>query len=169
MRVLLVYESMFGNTALVAQAVADGMSGRVQVRTADVTTLPEASGVDAVVVGAPTHAFGLSRPSTRRDAAGRGALTPSDRPGMREWLATVPHAALPAAAFDTAVVRPFLLGSAAGKAAKALRHAGYRLIAPPESFWVTDTAGPLRPGELDRARQWGEQLAANVATPQRTG
>jgi hypothetical protein len=169
MRVLLVYESMFGNTALVAQAIAEGMSAQVDVRTADAGTKPELSQVDAVVVGAPTHAFGLSRPSTRHDAAGRGALAPPDRPGMREWLAAVPHAELPAAVFDTVVARPPVLGSAAGKAAKALRRAGYRLIAPPENFWVRDTAGPLREGELDRARRWGRHLAASLAAPQRTG
>ncbi|GAA0815687.1 flavodoxin domain-containing protein [Spirilliplanes yamanashiensis] len=169
MRVLLVYESMFGNTALIAQAVADGMSGRVHVRVADAATMPEVAGMDAVVVGAPTHAFGLSRPSTRLGAAERGAPAPPDRPGTREWLAALPHAALPAAVFDTVFAKPILLGSAAGKAARLLRRAGYRLIVPPESFWVTDTAGPLRAGELDRARRWGEQIAAAVAAPQHTG
>ncbi len=169
MRVLVVYESMFGNTALVAQAIAEGLGAWVEVHTADAGTAPDVSGADAVVVGAPTHAFGLSRPSTRHDAAGRGALTPPDRPGVREWLAAIPHVELPAATFDTVVARPLLLGSAAGKAAKALRKAGYRLIAPPESFWVRDTSGPLREGELERARRWGEQLAATLAAPQRTG
>lgn len=168
MQVLLVYESMFGNTALVARAVADGMRERVHVRLAEVGTMPEVSGVDAIVVGAPTHAFGLSRPSTRRDAAGKGAVTLPDRPGVREWLATIPRSPLPVAVFDTVVARPMLLGSAADKAAKALRKAGYRLVGAPENFRVTDTAGPLRDGELDRARRWGEQLAATVA-PQRTG
>lgn len=32
--------------------------------------------------------------------------------------------------------------------------------------YVEDTAGPLQPGEVDRARRWGEQLAAQLE-PQR--
>jgi hypothetical protein len=168
MNVLVVYESMFGNTALVAQAIAAGMSGQVDVRTAEARTMPDVSAVDAVVVGAPTHAFGLSRPTTRQEAVRRGAPATAVGPGLREWLAALPRTHLAGAAFDTVVARPFLLGSAAGKAAKALRRAGLRLVAAPESFWVADTAGPLRDGELDRAHRWGEKVAAAVAAPQRT-
>ena len=168
MRVLVVYESMFGNTAAVARAVAEGMAGRVQVRTAEAGTLPGVSDVDAVVVGAPTHAFGLSRPSTRADAVRQGAGASADL-GVREWLATLDRPGLAAAAFDTRVVTPYLLGAAADKAARALRRAGCRLLAPAEGFLVTGTPGPLRDGELDRARRWGADLAALLVAPQRAG
>ncbi|GAA0808259.1 flavodoxin family protein [Spirilliplanes yamanashiensis] len=164
MRVLIVYESMFGNTARIADAVADGMSGRVSVRTAEVGTNPGLSGVDALVVGGPTHAFGLSRPATRRDAQNRGAPPGPVGTGLREWLAALGHAGVPATAFDTKIGKPFLPGSAARTAAKALRHAGCPLVAPAQSFLVEDTAGPLRDGELDRARRWGAEVAALLAT-----
>ena len=56
-----------------------------------------------------------------------------------------------------------LPGSAARSAARTLRREGYgRAVAPPESFWVEDVAGPLLPGEVDRARAWGRTLAASV-------
>jgi len=73
MKALVMYESMFGNTETVARAVADGMAGLFEVTVADVRTMPRASGMDVIVVGAPTHAFGLSRPSTRRNAVGGSA------------------------------------------------------------------------------------------------
>jgi len=41
-----------------------------------------------------------------------------------------------------------------------LRHHGYALLVEPESFLVTGNEGPLEPGELDRAREWGEAVAA---------
>jgi hypothetical protein len=47
--------------------------------------------------------------------------------------------------------------------AKRLRHRGYRLAAPPEGFIVTGTEGPLREGELARAREWGARLARRPA------
>lgn len=70
---------------------------------------------------------------------------------------------LPVAAFDTHVRHPNLPGAAGRKAAKRLTRMGCTLVAPPVSFWVEDYAGPLLPGELDRARDWGSALAAHHA------
>jgi hypothetical protein len=44
-----------------------------------------------------------------------------------------------------------------------LRRVGFRILAPAESFYVTDTEGPLIDGELDRARRWGDKLVAEFA------
>lgn len=161
MRVLVVYESMFGNSAAVARAVADRMAEQAQVRVAEVGTRPEVSDVDAMVVGAPTHAFGLSRPATRAEAGRQGSEAPVDF-GVREWLLTLRRLGLPVATFDTRVSAPFMPGSAARKAADMLRSAGCRLVLPPEGFLVASTRGPLRDGELDRARRWGALLVTRL-------
>lgn len=168
MYVLVVYESMFGNTAAIARAVARGIAEHVQVGVAEVNMRPDVTEVDALVVGGPTHAFGLSRPATRADAVRQGAHAPTEV-GLREWLATLRRPGLAVAAFDTRVATAFPTGSAAKRAAKALRRAECRLLAPAESFLVTGTKGPLRDGELDRARRWGAELATRITTPQRTG
>lgn len=157
MRVLVVYESMFGNSAAVARTVADSMAEQAQVRVAEVGTRPDVSDVDAMVVGAPTHTFGLSRPATRAEAARQGSEAPVDF-GVREWLIALHRPGLPVATFDTRVSVPFMPGSAARKAAAMLRSAGCRLVLPPEGFLVAGTKGPLRDGELDRARRWGALL-----------
>ena len=69
-RALVIFESMFGNTRTITEAVADGLSSRFVTERTDVsvapTTIPE--DVSLVVVGGPTHAFGLTRPRTREDA-----------------------------------------------------------------------------------------------------
>lgn len=164
MEALVVVESVFGNTRAVADAVAAGLGGRMDVRTADVATAPdELHGVDLLVVGGPTHAFGMTRASTRRSAAEQsGGAVPVADTGIREWLDRLPAGTCPAATFDTRADRPRLPGSAAAAAARRLRRQGHRVLARPESFRVTGTRGPLVDGELERARQWGDALAAQL-------
>jgi Flavodoxin len=162
-RALVVYESMFGNTAAIAKAVAEGLASVIDADVADVASAPSAlDDLDLLVVGAPTHAFGLSRPQTRADAGKRGAYADAARSdGVREWIATIDRGsvgATTAAAFDTRVRRPRLPGSAARAARRRLRRLGFRVL-PATSFWVTGTPGPLAEGELERAHRWGEQLA----------
>lgn len=160
MRTLVVYESMWGNTRTVAEAVADGLRGAGEVDVVSVTGAPPLDTLDPdlLVVGAPTHAFGLSRPQTREDAARRGAGGLA-QPGVREWIEAAPTVRLRVATFDTHVRRPNLPGSASRTAAKLLRRLGAELAARPESFYVHGYEGPVLDGELDRARAWGADLA----------
>jgi hypothetical protein len=82
-------------------------------------------------------------------------------PVLRDLLSQLPEATgRRAAAFDTRIGKPKVVtGSAAKGIAKRLRRHGYELVAEPESFVVDDTHGPLHAGELERARQWGRDLA----------
>jgi hypothetical protein len=169
---VVVYESMFGNTRTVARAVAEGLSSRMQVETVEVGEAPGTVGdaVDLLVVGAPTHAFSLSRPSTRRSAAEQAPEGPVSKGiGVREWLDSATAApGLRAAAFATRVKKP-VPGSAAKAASRRLRRAGCRLASEPRDFFVEDTLGPLIAGEVERARAWGERLATIVAPSGETG
>lgn len=164
MKALVVYESMFGNTAEIARAVADGLSDVFEVDLADVTGMPPPTGVDLLVVGAPTHAFGMSRPGTRADAARQGTVRPGTADvGLREYLGCAPNlTGVAAAAFDTKVGKPFLPGSAARRARRELRRLGCRTPLPAESFRVVGATGPLAQGELKRACHWAATLAAVV-------
>ena len=170
MRALVVYESMFGNTERVAQAVADELARWMDVDLREVSQAPAAihdlaDMVDLIVVGGPTHAFSLSRPSTREGAIGRGATQGSAEVGVREWLEALPcgpHSES-LATFDTRVSKVrHLPGSAARKAERITRSHGYPRALSRESFYVEDVSGPLLPGELDRAREWAADLALRV-------
>ena len=165
-RALVVYESMFGNTEVVARRIAAGiaMCG-VEVETVEVGSAPTSllDDVALLVVGGPTHAFGMSRARTR-DAAEEQVTSGlvSTQGGIREWLELLEgRADVAAAAFDTHI-RTRLPGSAAKGAAKRLRQIGFRLVGAPESFWVSDTRGPLAEGEPERAEEWGRRIAAEV-------
>lgn len=168
-RALVVYESMYGNTESVARAIADGLATRVAVDVLEVGAAPAAPDDDValLVVGGPTHAFGMSRPSTRRDAADKvGRAVVSRGPGVREWLdALRPQAGRQAASFDTRVARPRLPGSAARAVGRRLHRSGATAADTPHSFFVKGSEGPLVDGELDRARAWGAGLAATATVP----
>jgi hypothetical protein len=169
MRARVVYESMFGNTQAIAQAVANGLAESMSVDLEEVGSADTeiADDVKLLVVGGPTHAFGMSRERTRESAAEQAAgNVVSAGEGLREWLGAVTGGsrAIAAAAFDTRIDKPRMPGSAAHGAEKRLRRLGFRMLVPAASFYVTDTSGPLVDGERERARRWGELIGSTMAT-----
>jgi hypothetical protein len=177
MRALVVYESMFGNTRDIAVAIAAGIAAGMPVETIEVAAAPTSipDDVDLLVVGGPTHAHGMTKPESRADSARRaGDRLVSRGDGIREWLQAVRggSARTAAASFDTRIKGPGMLwGSAAKAADKHLRGLGFPAAASPESFLVDGPTGPpfdrLAHGEIERARAWGEGLAAGLAQPVR--
>ena len=165
MKALVVYESMFGNTEQVAGAVARGLRLEgVDTALVEVGAAPDEVGpdLDLLVAGGPTHAFGMSRTSTRQDAVAKGAPPERAAGGLREWLASVrlaPGHSAAFAAFDTRVTKVRWLPQAAGpSAARAARHRGLETLVKPVGFLVDDFSGPLVAHELERAVAWGREL-----------
>ncbi|WP_431683256.1 flavodoxin family protein [Kitasatospora sp. KL5] len=172
MQAVIVYESMYGNTRLIAEAIAEGVHRAAP--DAEVSCLPVADagadvtrGADLLVVGGPTHMHGMSSGLSRklaRSAAekhGTDVEAPggADSPGLRTWLRALPETATGthAAAFDTRADMK-MSGGAADGIAKRLSHHHYDVMVEPEGFVVEDSEGPLRAGELDRAQTWGASL-----------
>ena len=157
MNALVIYESVYGNTQAVAEAIADGLGG--EALTTDEAPA-DAFAAELLVVGGPTHMHGMANVRSLRANA---AEATTSGPTLRDWIATLPrtsHAA--AAAFDTRLGKaPWLTGAASRGSSKRLRGQGYTVV-DAASFVVTDGEGPLADGELDRARQWGAELAASV-------
>lgn len=171
-RVLVVYESLFGNTEQLATAIAGSLrEAGHRVELTDVAHAPDIDDLDAdlVVLGAPTHAFSLSRPGTRADAVRQGAAAPATETGVREWLgagrAHRATRAVPTACFDTRVDKARRVpGSAARKAARLARGAGLAPLRPTASFYVEDVSGPLLPGEVERACAWAADEVRQAST-----
>jgi hypothetical protein len=166
MKAVVVYESLWGNTAAVARAIADVLgSGARALTTADATP-SEVAGADLIVAGAPVLGFRLPTEKMReglRRNPGRAPAPPDlSHPSMLRWLEALPHGHGRGAAFETRVRGPF--GHSAPAIAESLEDAGYAPIAGPADFVVSGRYGPLRGGELERARLWGAELAAAIAS-----
>ncbi|MBB5801174.1 NAD(P)H dehydrogenase (quinone) [Saccharothrix ecbatanensis] len=164
-RALVVYESMFGNTKAIAEAIGQALAADVVEVSDAPDVLPDDVGL--VVVGAPTHAFSLSRPATRQSAANQatGDLVSTGR-GVREWLDTLAPLGhhVTAHAFDTRVKVGWLPGSAAKAIAKRLRALHFQVPGKPMSFHVGGTPGPLLVGEPARADAWARSILAEART-----
>jgi flavorubredoxin len=171
MKILVVYESMFGNTKLIAEAIAEGLSdvGEVRFGSVDEITPDEVKDADVIVAGGPTHAHGMARSDAHEEVAKmparhkHGAVLPG-KGSLRGWLERVPEGVAKAASFDTRFDKPkWLTGSAATKIARRLSRKGYSIIGV-ESFFVERTGGPLSEGERDRAVRWGRSLTVKGAS-----
>ncbi len=173
MRAVVVYESIYGNTRQVADAIGSGLK-----LVFDVSVVPVAeagpgvlSGADLVVVGGPTHAHSMSQAATRRAAvetaekpgSGLHVEPGAAGPGLRDWFASLGRYEAKAAAFDTRVHAPVALtGQASKKVSRLLEAHGFNVVVRPESFLVSKQT-ELEPQETTRAREWAAKLAAAVA------
>ena len=162
MRAIVVYESHWGNTAAVARAIAAGIGSEAQaLSTADATAEVVAS-AELVVAGAPLMALRLPTEQIVDGIVAKTDDPPVDRghPTMRTWLAGLPRGRGACAAFETKL--RWSPGGATAAIEHGLSAAGYRRIAPGHKFLVEGRTGPLRDGELERARAWGTELGAIV-------
>jgi len=161
MKAVVVYESLWGNTAAVARAIAEGIGSGTVARTTDEVTAQEVARADLIVAGAPVLGFRLGgdqiRAAIARDEA--DAPVPPDlaHPSLRSWLEALRPGHGRSAAFETRIW--WSPRGSVGDIESRLTRAGYPPIASAQKFVVKDKYGPLREGELDRARQWGAELA----------
>jgi flavodoxin len=146
MNALVVYFSKFGNTQMVAQAVAERLqsAGTARIVSLDHLTTADLDGIDLVVMGSPTHRMNLPE-------------------AVRPVFESLPKRLLrgtPFAAFDTSYKMSGFLSrfTAAKKLAQKLRKLGGRRIVPPETFHVVEREGPLYEGEVERAQEWAESI-----------
>lgn len=155
MNILVIYDSYFGNTGQIGQAIAKVFSKDHQVQACHVSELkPEQMHhLDLLVVGSPTRGF-----------------QPTEK--IKKFISSLTKQTmqdLKVAAFDTGIavqdVKVAILrwlikvaGYAAKPIAKSLVKKGGCLVVPPEEFWVLDEKGPLKAGELARAESWANKI-----------
>jgi hypothetical protein len=164
MKAVIVYESFWGNTAAVARAIAEGIGPDVPALAPGEVSYERVAGADLVVAGAPVHGFRLPTEGTRKSLGTHEKKAPSppdlSQPLLRSWLAGLPEGSGRSAAFETAFRRS--PGSATSAILRALERAGYSRLVKGERFVVKGAYGPLREGELERARKWGAELAKTM-------
>lgn len=173
MSAVVLYESEFGATRQVAEAITAGFREVSHAALENVRDVvhPLLMSVDLLIVGAPTHVRSLPTDETRQSAR-----TWPDKPGstlrlephtelsgVREWLASAHLDDVTAVAFATRMEAPrALTGSATHAIERGLRHAGATIGNTSETF-VVDKRGRVLPDEILRATTWGHQLAETTA------
>ncbi len=154
MKILIVYDSYFGNTEQVALALKKSFKDddSVDIQRISQVTTDSLTRADLIIVGSPTRKF-------------------SATPAIKSFLKKLPEKSLDGiktAAFDTRIdileinnrfltFMVKLFGYAAEPLDALLRKKGGKPVLPPEGFIVKDTEGPLKEGELDRAVSWAQQ------------
>lgn len=141
MKAFVVYDSAYGNTKTIAEALASGLGSNAAAVPVDRFNAGSVQPGDLVVVGSPINGW---RPTPKitlalADLAARGL------------------AGVGAAAFDTRL-KLFIHGDAAKKMSRALKDAGASIVAAPMAFYVKGSEGPLLKGEVDRAAAWAKKL-----------
>jgi flavodoxin len=161
MKAVVVYESVWGNTAAIARAVADGMGPEVRAYATDEIPTDVVASADLIVAGSPVFGFSLPTDGMRerilRDEADAPSPPDLSHPSLRSWLDALPPGGGRSAAFETRIW--WSPRGATGTIERRLSKLGYPPITKGQKFVVRDKYGPLRDGELDRAREWGRQLA----------
>jgi len=156
MKSLVIYDSVYGNTEKIAQAIGQVLKGKGEVRVVNVkqANVEMLAGNKLLLVGSPTQAFNMM-------------------PAMKTWFKTLPKGSLndiQVAAFDTRLdikkVKNIILtfmesifGYAAEKIGKALVKKGGSQVVKPEGFFVDGSEGPITAGELERAITWAGKLS----------
>jgi len=148
LKTLVVYDSLYGNTKKIAEAIGGAITGDVRILAAADASVSELKALDCLIAGSPT-------------TGGRAT------PAMRQFLDKIPNGALDGvrvAAFDTRLKANWvkLFGFAAGRISGSMKSKGGNLVLPPQPFLVKATTGPLVEGEIERAAEWAKK-AVNAA------
>ncbi|OHD23283.1 MAG: hypothetical protein A2Y38_24460 [Spirochaetes bacterium GWB1_59_5] len=151
MKSLILYDSVFGNTRTIAEAIGKALGA--PVRSVTEISTDDLQGIELFIVGSPTRAFRPTKPLSRF----LGSLHAQTLTGVQ------------AAAFDTRAdladlksklldIMVRIFGYAAPCIEKQLRKKGARVIASAEGFFIKGTEGPLKEGEPARAVTWAAAL-----------
>jgi flavodoxin len=151
-KVIVVYESRYGNTKLVAETIIEGMrqvkgveAFLSEVKEVDIS---QVSSYDAILVGSPNHIGGPTR-------------------GIKKFIDKLGKLNLSGklfAVFDT------YLGKGFEKAVKKMekrineKAPGLKMIAPGLSIRVQGMKGPIAEGELPKCKEFGKKLATQIKT-----
>ncbi len=158
MRAIVVYESHWGNTAAIGRQIAAGIGPSTLALSTDEATPAMLAAADLVVAGAPVLGFRLPTDAMLATIADTRSPSPDlSHPPMRAWLERLPAGRARCAAFETGLW--WSPGGATGTIERELERAGYSPLSRATRFVVKGRYGPLRSGELERARDWGRALA----------
>ncbi len=164
MNILIVYDSIYGNTAKIAEAVADRLGRDNHVTTVAVQQAAklDLSDTDLLIVGSPTRGFQPTPNISEFIAALAPAstdLTAADSTRASTWKRSTRRHCVGLWRLEAMPQRAWPAG---------YENHGIVLRGDPGAFLVTGTEGPLKTGELERARDWAGDLLTGQPEAPRT-
>jgi len=156
MKVLIVYDSVFGNTEKIAQVIGNAMGSQAEVNILRVGNVKQENlrGLDVLIVGSPTRAFKPTKEITN-------FLNGFPKNGLKGVKVAAFDTRFTMSAIEESRVLPFfvrLFGYAAKPISNRLKKKGGELIISPEGFFVEGVEGPLKEGEIERAASWAKEI-----------
>lgn len=155
MKVLIIYDSLYGNTEKIAKAMGEAVGAEAKVAKVGEVKPEDIAASNLLIVGSPTQG-GRTSPAMKTFLNG---LTAEALAGKR------------VAAFDTRMKTFFvkMFGWAANRIEAAFKEKGANSTAQPQGFFVKGSKGPLVDGEVERAATWAKSVVAGVPTSQMPG
>lgn len=159
MKIMVVYDSFFGNTKQVAVAMGEVLkqSHDCNVLHVGQCSVDELEKSELIIIGSPTRGFEPTKPivNLMKTIIGSSRITAA------------------VATFDTRMdvkaVNNFVLtflekrrGNAGTTFKKMAERTGRKLLVEPEGFIVLESEGPMKDGEIDRAGEWAKSLVTLV-------
>ncbi len=151
MKVLVVYDSVYGNTKQIAQAIGKTLEAEHDIEVARAAEVKENQLLDLQVlfIGSPTHG---------------GRFTEA----IQDFLAVLSaqqQQVITIAAFDTRTCSKGIVGwlerrfgHAAPRIVEVLESQDKIFNGKQEGFIVTGRKGPLKEGEVERAEIWAKEI-----------
>ncbi len=160
MKALVVYDSMYGNTGQVAEAIGQALGPQEDVEIVQVGEVkPEhLTEVALLIVGSPTQRFSPTAATTR-------FLKSIPQKGLEGVKVAAFDTRFPESEIERIRILAFfvrIFGYAAEPIADRLEKKGGELAVPPEGFYVGATEGPLLEGELERAADWAREIVQSI-------
>ncbi len=157
MNILVSYDSQFGNTQQVADAIGKALNKNhsVQVKPVSQTSVADLQRIDLLFLGSPTQG-GQAKPTTK------------------SLISQIVAESIPLkyACFDTRFspdnvglglkLLMSIIGYASPKMAKALSKNPAGRVIGEEGFIVLGKEGPLAEGELSRCQTWAKKLVSVI-------
>jgi len=141
MKSLIIYDSFFGNTKLLAETIGKELGNDTKVIHVSGFKQEDLRGISLLIVGSPILGW---RPSEKTTAF----LMSFGKDQLK---------GIKVATFDTRM-KIIIHGDATKKMSEMLSNLGAEVIVEPNWFIVTGKEGPLAEGELKRAKEWANQI-----------
>ncbi|MFO7928670.1 MAG: flavodoxin family protein [Candidatus Humimicrobiaceae bacterium] len=141
MKALVIFDSNFGNTKKIAEAISDELGEDSKLSPVSDIDIKEIREINLLIAGSPINAW---RPSKKMNEF-LDSLTVNQLAGIK------------AASFDTRI-KTFMSGDAAKKISKSLKKAGAEILTNPQPFLVKGREGPLLDGEIEKAIKWAKSI-----------